>query len=201
MPCVNHPQVEEDLNRCVRCRELFCVDCLVEMKAGAFCALCKQEEVKDIQSGVGASGELPLAGIGARFLALIVDGLALAAVFIPIMMIFGFMVFSSMQEGADPDANEMAGMQLVMQLIMGALGVVYHGIFLQWRGQTLGKMALGIKVVTPDGSDITPGAAWIRPIVQTILSPCALTYWPALFTKEKTGIHDMAAKTRVVKIR
>lgn len=199
MPCMNHPEVEDGLERCVRCRKTFCADCLVEMKAGVFCASCKQEEVKDIQSGVAGTGELPLAGIGARFLAVTLDGLVMALVFIPLMFVFGFMMFSSLESGSPPD--EMMGTQIALQLFFTAIGIVYNGAFLQWRGQTLGKMALGIKVVTPDGSDIAPGAAWIRPIVQTVLSPCAITYWPALFTKEKTGIHDMAAKTRVIKIR
>jgi uncharacterized RDD family membrane protein YckC len=35
-----------------------------------------------------------------------------------------------------------------------------------------------------------------------LLAACiGITYIPALFTKEKTSLHDMLAKTRVVKVQ
>jgi uncharacterized RDD family membrane protein YckC len=79
---------------------------------------------------------------------------------------------------------------------------------LQLRGQTLGKMARGLKVVRPDGGDISTGQAWVRPLVRdgigflSAFAPCAslVNYLWAMFTKEKTCLHDLAAKTRVVKV-
>lgn len=71
---------------------------------------------------------------------------------------------------------------------------------LSWRGQTFGKMAMRVKVVRADGSDISRGQAWGRSAVRTVmLSVLAiLNYLPGLLTKERTCVHDMAAKTRVI---
>jgi uncharacterized RDD family membrane protein YckC len=64
-------------------------------------------------------------------------------------------------------------------------------------------MAVGIKVVTPEGQDIGAGQAWGRALVrQVFFSYFALiNYLPALFTKQRTAVHDLAAKTRVVRFR
>lgn len=80
--------------------------------------------------------------------------------------------------------------------------VVYEGLMVQSRGQTLGKMAVGIKIVNPDGSAVSPGQAWGRAAVKMALGTCGgLTFLPALFTKDRTTIHDMVAKTRVVRVQ
>jgi uncharacterized RDD family membrane protein YckC len=69
------------------------------------------------------------------------------------------------------------------------------------RGQTLGKMAVGVRIVNPDGSAVSRGQAWGRAVVKMALGSCAgLTFLPALFTKDRTTIHDMVAKTRVVRV-
>ena len=67
------------------------------------------------------------------------------------------------------------------------------------RGQTLGKMAMKVKVVAADGAELTTGQAWGREITRSILGFLYIVdYLPAFFTKEKTTLHDLAAKTRVV---
>ena len=55
------------------------------------------------------------------------------------------------------------------------------------RGQTLGKMAVGIKVVTPEGQDIGAGQAWSRALVrQVFFSYFALiNILPIVFTKQQ----------------
>jgi len=61
-------------------------------------------------------------------------------------------------------------------------------------------MALGIKVVQPNGQPLSTGQAWGRSIVRALFVSflAIINYITAFFTKEKTCIHDMAAKTRVV---
>jgi uncharacterized RDD family membrane protein YckC len=92
----------------------------------------------------------------------------------------------------------MAGM-----LAFAAVVVVYEALMLKARGQTLGKMAVGIRVVTPDGAPISAGQAWGRAVLrQVFFSYFALiNYLPALFTKQRTCLHDMIVKTRVVRTR
>ena len=89
MPCKNHPQVMTDLKSCSRCRQEFCPDCVVELKGQFYCADCKNEQVKDIQSGADAT-ELELATIGKRFAAQLIDGLVLM---IPLMVMFFVLFF------------------------------------------------------------------------------------------------------------
>jgi uncharacterized RDD family membrane protein YckC len=60
-------------------------------------------------------------------------------------------------------------------------------------------MALKVKVVGADGTELTTGQAWGREIIRAVLGFLYIVdYIPAFFTKEKTTLHDLAAKTRVV---
>jgi uncharacterized RDD family membrane protein YckC len=194
--CANHPEVVDGLNPCTRCDKVFCPDCLVELKGSRFCAGCKLDAVKDIQSGVAASG-MQYAGVGARFGALFIDGLVTNAIMIPLFVIMGVIIAA-----VKPDSNS-AFMPVLVVVFYGlffAAIIGYHGFMLQFKGQTLGKMAMKIKVVTPDGGKITAGQAWIRTFVWMFLAGCLIDYIPVLFNDEKMCVHDMVAKTRVVKI-
>jgi uncharacterized RDD family membrane protein YckC len=195
MPCVNHPEILDPLLSCTRCARQFCTNCLVELRGGRFCGGCKAEEVKDRQSGV-QSGEVPLAGIVPRFAAQMVDGLILGVIWVPLAVAIGLFAVK-----APADAAASAGRQLLFQAVVLGIFLAYEAILLQWKGQTLGKMALKLKVVSPDGSPISGAQAWIRAFVRVILS----FLWivdplPALFTKQKTTLHDLAARTRVVRL-
>ena len=52
MPCTNHPETIEGIKLCSQCQKPFCQNCLVELQGAPFCAECKQDVVKDVQSGV-----------------------------------------------------------------------------------------------------------------------------------------------------
>lgn len=194
--CRNHAEVFDALNPCAGCAGSFCPDCLVEIKGRRWCAACKVNAVKDIQSGVDGTG-LQLASIGARFCAVFIDGFAVNIIIVPLFIILGILI-AALQPGPDSVAMPL--------LIFGFYGIIfaaifcYHGFMLQWKGQTLGKMAMKIKVVTPEGGSITPGQAWIRTLVWFLLHGCLIDYIPAFFNKEKLAIHDMAARTRVVRL-
>jgi uncharacterized RDD family membrane protein YckC len=90
---------------------------------------------------------------------------------------------------------------LIMYPILLGIPFVYEGWMLQAKSQTLGKMALGLRVVTPDGGVITTGQAWGRTAAKILLASClGLTYIPALLTRERTTLHDLLAGTRVVRV-
>jgi len=196
MACTNHPTVVEGLAPCFRCGKEFCPNCRVELKGHSYCATCKKEQVRDIQSGADAT-ELELASIGSRFAALLLDGLLLLLVVLPINFGLTFLYVRSI---GVPEAA--LGAQLVIGLIASIPGLLYEGLMIQSRGQTLGKMALKIKVVTPDGSDVAAGQAWTRAAVRLVFNNLhilfIINYIPAFVRKEKTCIHDLAASTRVI---
>lgn len=199
MACANHPAVNVGLVRCKRCEKSFCRNCVVALRGQYYCARCKADQVRDIQSGTEA-GVLELATIGRRFGAQWVDGLVFLAVFLPVYVFLFLGAASAASEGA-PDLG--LGPTVLLTIGGAALIFLYEGLMLSSRGQTLGKMAVGIKVVTPEGQEIGAGQAWARALVrQVFFSYFALVnVLPALFTKQRTAVHDLAAKTRVVRFR
>ena len=61
---------------------------------------------------------------------------------------------------------------LFVSLGGAALKVLYEGLMLASGGQTVGKKAMKVKVVTAEGSDITTGQAWGRAASRQILASC-----------------------------
>ena len=68
-------------------------------------------------------------------------------------------------------------------------------------GQTLGKMAAGIKVVPEDSEEsLDLGCALKRTVMWLVLAfPAGLGLLSALFDREHRGFHDRFAGTRVVR--
>jgi uncharacterized RDD family membrane protein YckC len=194
--CQNHPFVSEGVRPCSRCGNPYCPNCLVEIDGHPYCATCKTQQLLDVRSGVDAT-RLDYATVGRRFLALLVDGLVTGIPGWIIIMVFLQDTFRTMATSGTPQFFNPT------MYALGLLGVVYHALMLASKGQTLGKMAVKIKVVRVDGGDISAGQAWGRELLRFVLSaiPCigvVADYLAAFLNKEKTTIHDMAAKTRVV---
>ncbi|MEA2569642.1 MAG: hypothetical protein QOI24_1643 [Acidobacteriota bacterium] len=196
MLCRNHVDVSEGVRRCARCQSPFCRDCLVTIQGRDYCAVCKNEQVMDVRSGT-VSGVLPLASIGRRFVAQIVDSiitsLAVGIIAIPLVIMFAATGGKQMSDFA-----AYAVLAGVGVLIIGYIS--YEALMLRSRGATLGKMALKIRVVRPDGSPLSTGQAWGRAVSRAVMVHvlAILNYGAALVTKEKTCLHDILAKTRVV---
>jgi uncharacterized RDD family membrane protein YckC len=68
-------------------------------------------------------------------------------------------------------------------------------------GQTLGKMATGIRVVAAEpASTLDVSHALVREATWLLLAaPAGLGFLPALFTRDRRGLHDRLAGTRVVR--
>jgi uncharacterized RDD family membrane protein YckC len=187
MICRNHIDVSEGVRRCSRCGSPFCRNCLVQMQNGLFCATCKTEQVLDVRSGVSYS-TLEYATIGKRFVGVFLDNLPGTILGFFLGMWYAthgrsFQIFSPITIG------------------IGLIYICYEALMLGSRGQTLGKMAAGVKVVSADGSPISMGQGWGRAFARSLLGWLYIVdYIPAFFTAEKTTIHDMLAKTRVVNV-
>lgn len=82
-------------------------------------------------------------------------------------------------------------------LIGAAYGIVFHWLW----GQTLGKMALQIKVVSMDGGPLSFGQAVGR-YFATFLSAIILCigFIMAGIRSDKRALHDLLAGTRVVRL-
>jgi uncharacterized RDD family membrane protein YckC len=68
-------------------------------------------------------------------------------------------------------------------------------------GQTLGKMAAGIRVVSADPDEtLDVGRAFLRTLAWLVLAvPAGLGFLTAIFSRDHRGLHDRFAGTRVVR--
>ena len=183
MICRNHVDVSEGVRRCARCGATFCRDCLVEIAGRPYCATCKTEQLLDVRSGVQA-GVLDLAPISRRFWAYLLDTIVLYIVSTAVGAVIGL---AAARTGATPVLT------CVSALLSILITVSYNAVLVAAKGQTVGKMALKIKVVSETGADATTGQAWGRAFADLI----PFSKFVALFNERK-GIHDMLAHTRVV---
>lgn len=197
--CVNHPTVTTGIVRCRRCQRTFCRNCVVALRGQYVCADCKREQLRDIQSGTEA-GVLELASIGRRFAAIWLDNVIAMLVVLPVSLALGVGIAAT-STGTTGEPG--TGLSALIMVGVAGLFLVYEGLMLSSRGQTLGKMAAGVKVVTPEGRDISVGQAWGRALVRQVFFSylAVVNYLPGLVTKQKTAIHDLVCKTRVVRHR
>jgi uncharacterized RDD family membrane protein YckC len=193
--CRNHPDVIEGVRHCSRCGGPFCRDCIVALGDRLYCATCKVEQLRDVQSGIDRT-HLNYASILKRFGAMFLDGLIFN---IPLMIVMIGMIISTVMKHREPPFwINFLGFPVAFLMFF------YEALMLQMKnGQTLGKMALRVRVVRADGSPLTSGQAWGRAGMRVVLGFLCMgivDYLPALFTDEKTALHDMAAGTRVVEL-
>ncbi len=140
----------------------------------------------------GGAKSFKFGGIGARFVALLIDSIVITVPLMIINMIIGKILFS------------MGIWALASVLIMILDIVVAYGYFTYCYaafGQTLGKKLLGLYVVDQQtGKNPTFKQAFIRTLVQGLISGIFLIgYIMAFFNPEHKTLHDMIAKTYVVK--
>lgn len=198
MICRNHVDVSQGVRRCSRCGAAFCPDCLVQIRELPYCATCKTEQLLDVRSGVDRS-QLLYSGFWKRAGAYLIDYVLITvvnwAIMIPFMFATGF-------NAAMGGTGEMNPWFFLIYIPMILIPIFYEALMLQTKdGQTLGKIALRIRVVRPDGSSISRGQAWGRTVMRLVLGCLFIVdYIPYFFTDEKTTLHDMVANTRVVDV-
>jgi len=159
---------------------------------------------------VAEVGGLQYKGAAIRLLALIVDCIILLIIFYLFNLVSGSRLL--VNTVSEEVFNSLTWHQWAL---LGILGV-YFVSFWAWRGQTPGKMLLGVKIVKSDGSRI----GIVRVLVRFIVYFLYLLLWglvgarvPLLVVlliviliiiavnKKKRGIHDFIAGTVVINSR
>ena len=131
---------------------------------------------------------------GRRVLAIIVDGLVLGVLFWVMSLIFG----ASSAEGGMASAS-LGTLGTLLYLI---LAFAYFTLLEGNRGQTLGKMLLGIKVVREDNGEVPGlGAAAIRTVLRLIdgIFAYLVGFIAIQISSKNQRLGDMAANTLVVR--
>ena len=138
------------------------------------------------------------ASIGKRLIALIIDGFALSVITWLLSAVFGVGSPDKMQ------AMMSTGDYTAMTSFLASASftqLLYFALMESSKYQgTLGKMAMGIKVVRGDGGRISIGKAILRYIGKWISGfILCFGYIMAAFTDKKRALHDMIASTLVVR--
>jgi len=145
-----------------------------------------------------------LAGIGARFLAILIDGLLLGVAMGIVFAAVG-MVIGGAAGAAGRNQNAVAAIALTsIPLVMLAALVIpwlYEAYFISSPKQaTPGKMAMGIVVTDANGTRISFGRATGRYLIKVLISGIFfIGYIVAFFTEKRQALHDIVASTLVVK--
>lgn len=93
----------------------------------------------------------------------------------------------------------------VMGILSGIVYYLYFFLMTKIFSQTLGKMIIGIKVISSEKQETTWGDLFFREVVGRFLHNVffilKLLYLTVAFTDDKKGIHDMIGNTRVVHVK
>ncbi len=153
-------------------------------------------------------------GFWIRVLARLVDGLVLMVPSIlVIVLVAGTSFFSAILGGDISALTSSAPMLIVAGLINAAMAAAYEAFTTSTYGGTLGKLALGLRVILPDGGMLDLQQALIRyllygaggligliPVIGLLGSLLTLVdNVSAAFDPQKRTIHDRLAHTFVVK--
>lgn len=192
---------------CSECGRATAPDELAQFGDRMVCAYCKQNYAQKLREGVAPVTAVAYAGFWIRVVAAIIDFIILGIVQGIIQWgIIGPRFFRAdrFEPGMRPEEflAPMMGLMGTAWLISTALHACYEAFFVNKMGATPGKMALGLKVVRPNGGPVDLGRAFGRYFAK-ILSGIILCigYIMVAFDAEKRGLHDMICDTRVVKVR
>lgn len=169
-------------------------------------------EVSKVETPEQVDIDLPLAGIGTRGLAYLLD---LAFQTVP-LLVLAIAMYVLLPEDARPselfDSDDRHGTRQLNHLALAFISVLvfvtnsgYFVIFeLRWRGQSPGKRALGLRVMRDGGYAIDGRAALVRNLLRAvdILPTAYLLGMVTLFTgRQGKRVGDYAAGTIVISER
>lgn len=151
---------------------------------------------EQVVTGEAVALGLQLAGAGSRCIAALIDFAVMAVGAIVVFTIVAATSFDSV------DAI------ITVIIVTEVLVVLGYPVTMEtlWRGRTLGKAAMGLRVVRDDGGPIRFRHAFVRGITGVVLDKPGITYGlgaliPIIATTRKKRLGDMAAGTMVLQER
>jgi uncharacterized RDD family membrane protein YckC len=140
------------------------------------------------------------ASFGARAVALAIDLVLLAALYIFLFSLFaGLLLNAVMRFELSAILTLFSSYLIVFPIFFVLFHMFYFTLFHALSGQTIGKMIMGIRVVTSDNKELTPAVAFLRwtgYIVSFI--PLASGFLWSAVDKDHCAWHDRLAETRVI---
>lgn len=151
-------------------------------------------------SDTSESGGLRYASFETRLVAFILDLIVLVSFLALFFALAGLELLVRTDFGEeDPSTWELnAAAIIILTYFLAFVPLYFVGLWV-WRGQTLGKMAVAIRVLRSDGRPVGVGAALLR-LVGYLFSWLLLFagFLMILFSRRRQGLHDHLADTIVV---
>ena len=159
------------------------------------------DEAQENTREVGSESAMVLASRWKRLGGALIDAIVNSVVATPILVLAGVLDFEAISEGRQMSLQQSATGALIGIAVM----LLIHGYLLATRGQTVGKLALGTRIVDASGN-VPPfvklfvlryavlAAVYNLPIVGSLV---AVVNALMIFGKEKRCLHDLIAGTWV----
>lgn len=172
------------------------------------CADCKPFFLQRVREGVVTGPTLRYASFGIRFVAILIDAVVLFIASLVVNVIFRVTMVPAAipPTGDSPTAalgaafSALFGIAFFVNL---GIGFFYCVFLLTAYGATLGKMAVGVKIVTADGGPLTFWRSAARYFCANYLEALTLFigYLIALFDNQNRTLHDRICGTRAIATR
>jgi uncharacterized RDD family membrane protein YckC len=109
-----------------------------------------------------------------------------------------FEAMATAMVGPSADGESPSGAATLFTLLFTAVyATVLHAV----TGQTIGKMLVGVQVLGVDGAPLPVGAAFLRYLAGFIsLIPLGFGFLVAALRRDKRGLHDLIAGSRVQRL-
>lgn len=167
------------------------------------CGSCKDVFFQRVRQGDLSVAKHRFAGFWIRFLAILIDGLILGCIGIVVNLFWSGSLLAPAvgRRPVTPGFEsgrfvEVFALSMFVNLLLGA---AYQAYFLSTRGATVGKLALGLRVITANGGPISPGRAIARYLCYHLDNfTLCIGYIIAGFDSEKRALHDHICGTRVI---
>lgn len=190
--CANHPELAAVVV-CARCGAFACASChQVATDGRPYCGRC-----------LAMSDQRPLADRGTRFVANLIDRLAILL----IMFVFVFVAILADAAASGGKPSEDPPLWLLAAIVLVPLAWFGVQLYMQVTyGQSIGKRMLGIRVVRMDGSPVSVARiVFLRNVVPEMISGgCSLFGLVdalLIFSADQRCVHDLLSDTKVVRVR
>lgn len=159
----------------------------------------------DIRTPESIEFSYDLAGVGSRFLAVMLD-LCIQVGFV-LLLFWGFTLIGGKAPRATHAATaDRLAANLGIAIVIAIVFLVFFGYFIifeaMWNGRTPGKKALGIRVVRDGGYPLDWGASLVRNLIRIVEATVgfyAISVLVAVFSPQNKRVGDFAAGTIVIR--
>ena len=143
--------------------------------------------------------EIVYAGFWIRLLATLIDSIILFIVTMSCILIFWYFNQDTLAK-ISKDKESIKELINLIDIVSLIPFFIYYTLTTGSSMQaSIGKKALGLKVVRSDNSEITYLRSFVRTFAYIISAlPIYIGYIMAGFTKQKTSLHDLIVDTRVI---